>query len=141
VQRVNGNLIVENSNGPVNASGVKGDATARTSFGAVTLDDVTGAITVDNQNGVVTVSAARSSSGCRPISLKTSFSPMQLRLPEDASYQITARTSFGHITSELPITSTGVISGDALNGKIGSGACTLSLTNSNGNIDILKLGR
>jgi hypothetical protein len=67
---------------------------------------------------------------------------MQLRLPEDGGYQITARTSFGHITSELPITSTGMIGGDSLSGKIGNGgACTLSLTDSNGNIEILKLNR
>jgi hypothetical protein len=31
------------------------------------------------------------------------------------------------------------VGGDSLNGKIGNGACTLSLTNSNGNIEILKL--
>lgn len=141
VQRVNGGLIIENSNGPVSANGVKGDASAKTSFGAVTLEDISGAITVDNQNGAVTVSAARGSSSCRPISLKTSFSPIQLRIPEDANYQLTARTSFGHITSEVPVTSTGVLSGDSLNGKIGNGGCTLSLTNSNGNIEILKADR
>jgi hypothetical protein len=62
-------------------------------------------------------------------------------LPEDAGYQVSARTSFGHITSELPVTATGVLSGDSLNGKIGNGGCALSLTNSNGNIEILKIAK
>jgi hypothetical protein len=105
------------------------------------LDDIGGSITVDNQNGAVQVSSARGASGCKNISLKTSFSTMLVRLPEEAGYQVNARTSFGHITSELPVTSTGVLSGDSLNGKIGNGACALSLTNSNGNIEILKISK
>lgn len=141
VRRVNGNLTIENSNGPVTANAVKGDAQAKTSFGAVTLDDITGSITVDNQNGTVSVSAARTSPGCKNISLKTSFSPMQVRVPADAGFQLSARTSFGHISSELPVTSSGVLGGDSLSGKIGNGGCTLSLTNSNGNIEILKLSK
>jgi len=138
IHRVNGNLTIENSNGPVTASGVRGDASARTSFGSVTLDEIAGSITVDNQNGTVTVSAARNSPGCKNVSLKTSFAPMQVRLPADAGYDVNARTSFGHISSDLPVTATGTLGGDSLNGKIGNGGCTLSLTNSNGNIEILK---
>jgi hypothetical protein len=64
-----------------------------------------------------------------------------VRLPESAGYNLTARTSFGRINSELPVTSTGQLGGDSLNGKIGNGGCTLSLTNANGSIDILKLSR
>ncbi|MGB9510288.1 MAG: DUF4097 family beta strand repeat-containing protein, partial [Candidatus Acidiferrum sp.] len=132
---------IENSNGPVSASGVRGDASAKTSFGSVTLEEIVGSITVDNQNGTVTVSATRSSSGCKNVSLKTSFAPMQVRLPAGAGYDVNARTSFGHISSDLPVTATGTLGGDSLNGKIGNGGCTLSLTNSNGNIEIAKVSK
>jgi hypothetical protein len=118
---------------------VKGDTSAKTSFGAVSLDDIGGNITVDNQNGAVMLTAARGSSACKNISAKTSFSPIQVRLPESAGYTLTARTSFGRINSELPITTSGQVGGDSLTGKIGNGGCTLSLTNSNGSIEILKL--
>jgi hypothetical protein len=141
VQRVNGNLTVENANGQVTVNSVKGDANAKTSFAAVTLDDISGHITVDNQNGAVMLSAARTPPGCNGISVKTSFSPIQVRLPENAGYTLTARTSFGRINSELPITTVGQVGGDSLTGKIGNGACLLSLTNSNGNIEILKLAK
>ncbi len=141
VQRVSGTLTLENSNGPVTANSVSGDTSARTSFGPVTLDDIGGSITVDNQNGAVMLSAARQSSTCKNITVKTSFSPIQVKLPEGAGYNLTARTSFGRINSELPVTSSGQLGGDSLNGKIGNGGCTLSLTNSNGSIDILKLSK
>ncbi|MGB2627693.1 MAG: hypothetical protein WAK20_12970 [Candidatus Acidiferrum sp.] len=138
VQRVNGNLRIENSNGAVLANSVNGDTTAKTSFASVTLEDVAGSITVDNQNGAVTVSEARTSSGCKSISAKTSFAPLQVRIGEGSNYNVNAKTSFGRISSELPITSSGQMGGDSLSGKIGNGGCTLSLTNANGNIEILK---
>jgi hypothetical protein len=141
VQRVNGSLRIENSNGPVEARSVSGDATAKMSFGSVTLEDVGGSITVDNQNGGVMLSEARTSGGCKSVTAKTSFSPIQVRLAEGNGYNVSARTSFGRISSELPITTSGQMGGDSLNGKIGNGGCTLSLTNSNGNIEILKLAK
>jgi hypothetical protein len=139
VTRVNGNLRLENSNGSVVANQVNGEAAAKTSFGSVTLEGVAGSITVDNQNGAVILSEARNSTGCKGITAKTSFAPIQVRIGEGNGYTVSARTSFGHISSELPITTTGQMGGDSLNGKIGNGGCTLSLTNSNGNIEILKL--
>jgi hypothetical protein len=141
VQRVNGNLRIENSNGPVVANSVSGDASAKMSFGSVTLEDVGGSITVYNQNGAVTLSEARTSSGCKSVIAKTSFAPIQVRIAEGSGYNLNARTSFGRISSEIPITSSGVMGGDSLSGKIGNGGCSLSLTNSNGNIEILKLAK
>jgi len=135
---INGSLTVQNSNGSVTARNVKGDASVNTSFAGVTLDTIGGRITVDNQNGAISVTAVRPASGCRDISLKTSFSSIRVRVPEGVGYNLTARTSFGRISSELPVTSTGSIGGDTLNGTIGSGGCQLQLTDSNGSIEIAK---
>jgi hypothetical protein len=137
-ERISGNLTVENSNGSVTARNVKGDAGVNTSFAGVTLESIGGRITVDNQNGAISVTAMRSANSCRDISLKTSFSSIHVRIPEGLGYNLTARTSFGRISSELPVTSTGSIGGDTLNGTINSGGCPLQLTDSNGNIEIAK---
>jgi hypothetical protein len=136
--RISGNLTVENSNGSVTARNVKGDAGVNTSFAGVTLESIGGRITVDNQNGAISVTAMRPASSCRDISLKTSFASIRVRIPEGLGYNLTARTSFGRISSELPVTSTGSIGGDTLNGTIGSGGCQLQLTDSNGSIEIAK---
>ena len=138
IERIGGNLTVENTNGSVTARNVKGDASVKTSFAGVTLDTIGGRIAVDNQNGAISVTAVRPASGCRDISLKTSFSSIRVRVPEGLGYNLTARTSFGRITSELPVTSTGSIGGDSLNGTIGSGGCQLQLTDSNGSIELAK---
>ena len=138
IDRVAGNLIVENSNGSVTARDVKGDAGVNTSFGGVTLESIGGRIRVDNQNGAISVTAVKPASGCRDIALKTSFSAIRVRIPGGVGYNVTARTSFGHVSTELPITATGTVGGESLTGTIGSGGCQLQLTNSNGNIEILK---
>lgn len=136
-ERINGNFTAEDSNGSVTARNIKGDATVTTSFSGVDLQSVGGRITVDNQNGAIDASATRGSA-CRDISLKTSFSSIRCHIPDGVGYNLAAHTSFGRITSDLPVTATGSIGGDSLNGTIGSGGCRLQLTNSNGSIEITK---
>ena len=109
-----------------------------TSFAGVTLETIGGKIGVDNQNGAISVVASRPASGCRDIVLKTSFSPIRVRIPEGLGYTVTARTSFGRISTDLPLTSTGTVGGDSLSGTIGSGGCLLQLTDANGSIEIGK---
>jgi hypothetical protein len=137
-ERINGNLAVENTNGSVTARNVKGDAEVSTSFAGVTLEGIGGKITVNNQNGAIDVSAVRPASGCRDISLKTSFSSIRVRIPAGLGYNVNARTSFGRISTDVPITATGSMGTDSLIGTIGSGGCQLQITDANGSIEINK---
>jgi hypothetical protein len=73
-----------------------------------------------------------------PISLRTSFAPIRVSLPERASYRVEARTSFGRVSSDVPLLTQATGDEGSLNGKIGEGDCPMSLTNSNGNIEIGK---
>jgi DUF4097 and DUF4098 domain-containing protein YvlB len=75
---------------------------------------------------------------CFPISLKSSFGPIRIHLPEGVGYEVTAHTSFGKVASQIPLTVAGSLSADSLSGKIGDGRCPLTLENSNGNIEILR---
>lgn len=139
-ERIEGSLTVENSNGGVRALNVKGSASARTSFSSVVLQDVGGSVDVDNQNGAVEVSGVMVKSGarCNAFVVRTSFAPIRIFLPEDAGLTLAARTSFGRITSELPIVVTAALTSDSLIGKLGNGECEVRLTNSNGGIEIRK---
>ena len=78
---------------------------------------------------------------CSPVSIQTSFAPLKVSLPEGIGYNVTAKTSFGKVTSDLPLSISGTVSGDALSGKIAGGGCELLLNNSNGDIEILKTQR
>ncbi|MDQ6892512.1 MAG: hypothetical protein M3167_07510 [Acidobacteriota bacterium] len=137
--RIAGDLTVENSNGAVRASDVKGALDVRTSFSPVTLETIAGPVRVDNQNGSVEVrDVTFGGKACNRVSLKTSFAPIRLSLPANGGYTLSAQTSFGKISSELPVTTTGAVGGDSLRGTIGDGRCEVTLSNQNGNIDLVR---
>jgi hypothetical protein len=73
--------------------------------------------------------------------VKSSFGPIRIAVPAGPGYTVEARTSFGKISSELDMTTTGTIGGDAVNAKIAGGGCELRLNNANGNIEIGKAAR
>ncbi|MCI0723184.1 MAG: DUF4097 domain-containing protein [Acidobacteria bacterium] len=140
--RIGGKLTVETNNGSVSAKTVKGGVFVRNSFSPVYLDGIQGGVEVYNQNGSIEVAGLQGkpvgAQACPGLILKTSFAPIRVYLPEGGSFAVTARTSFGRINSELPLTVSGSLGNDSLTGKIGTGECDLNLTNANGNIDILK---
>ena len=134
--RIRGSVDVVGSNGAITLSEINGDVKIRNSFGAAFVDGVTGGVDIQNSNGSISVQGLRSS-GCRPISLRTSFSSIKVALPAAIGYSVTARTSFGRVHSQLPITTT-TVGDEALVGTIGRGGCKLDLYNSNGSITIEK---
>jgi hypothetical protein len=116
---------------------VSGTVTIGNANGGVELTEAGGAVEVENSNGAVVVDGVPAKP-CSPIVLKTSFGPLKVYLPEDAGYNLSAKTSFGRINSELGVTASGGMGGDSLTGRIGGGGCELRLTTSNGGIEILK---
>ena len=134
VHGVTGAATVTNANGTVRLTDVRRNATVKTTFASATLDKVQGAIDVQNQNGSISVSGAPS---CQTISLRTTFSTIRVGLPASASYALNARTTFGRIHSDLPVTTTS-FGGDSTVGTIGSGKCKLDLVNTNGSITIKR---
>jgi hypothetical protein len=71
------------------------------------------------------------------VALNTSFSSMEVHLP-DAGYSVEARTTFGRIRADVPITTINTTGDDRVAGTIGRGGCRLQLLNANGDIRILK---
>ena len=136
-ERVRGELIAENASGSVSATGVGGAAKVSTSFGPVVLREVDGRVDVTNKSGSVEAWPAVRPGTCHDVLLTTSFSPMVVHLP-DTGYAVAARTTFGRIQADMPITASGTIATNAVSGTIGRGGCALQLTNASGNIRIAR---
>ena len=136
---VKGGIRVSTGNSSVRVVNARGPVTVTTSFGLVEVRSVEGKIEVRNQNGAIDASLGSARGACHDITLGTSFSPIQVQVP-DGGYTVTAQTSFGKIRSDVPITATGTIGEGRLSGTIGGGGCALALTNRNGDIRILASG-
>jgi DUF4097 and DUF4098 domain-containing protein YvlB len=139
-ERVRGELTVENANGSVSAISVGGAARVSTSFGRVVLREVDGRVDVTNRSGSVEAWPTVRPGTCHDVLMTTSFSPMVVHLP-DTGYAVAARTTFGSIQTDMPITASGSIGGNAVSGTIGRGGCALQLTNASGNIRIARAAR
>jgi DUF4097 and DUF4098 domain-containing protein YvlB len=111
----------------------------KTSFAPVVLDAISGPVQIENQNGMVDATST-AQGACQPVIIRTSFSSIRVHLLPNASYRVAARTSFGKIRTDFPLTVSGSLSNDELNGTIGGGRCEMRLTNNNGSIEILKSG-
>jgi hypothetical protein len=136
VHDVGGNLTLEGANSQLEAHDIDGNVQVENSFGPVFVDGVTGAVAITNANGSIAVRGLRGGR-CQPVTLTTNFSSLKVAVPGSASYAVRARTSFGRIASELPITTNGVTE-NVLDGTIGRGGCEMKLTNANGSITIEK---
>jgi len=132
-----GAVDITSGNGAVRAQGIRGAAKVHTSFGGIAIENVAGAVDASNSNGSITVlSSARG--GCQPMTLKTTFGPIKVTLPDNANYNVSASTSFGGINTEFPLTISGETNSKSIQGRIGNGGCELRITDSNGRIEILK---
>lgn len=139
VSDIHGTISVHSANGSVSLANIQGDTNVKTSFGGVVLDGFSGSLTVTDTNGSVDATSA-SKGACQPITIHTSFAGLRVRLQPDASYHVTAHTTFGHIHTDFPLTVSGSMTNDRVDGTIGSGRCDMNLTDTNGGIDIVRAG-
>ena len=92
-------------------------------------------VSVNGLNGAISVGDLTAAK-CRDISLKTTFSSIKVALHPGTGYTVHARTSFGSINSEVPITMSGSTSRESIAGTINGGGCKLELATANGNVTI-----
>jgi hypothetical protein len=134
-ERVRGSADVDNANGSVSVGEIGGNVKIHTTFASAFVKGAGGSVDVQNQNGAVSVSGLRAP--CHAVTLNTTFSSIKVVLPDNAGYDVNARTTFGHIATEVPIT-TSHLGEDMLTGRIGNGGCKLELKTANGGITIAK---
>jgi hypothetical protein len=92
-------LRVEKSKGPVSLTGIDGPLTVKHEHGPVTIREAADSVTVEVRTGDVTAHFAALPTDAA-VSLRTQNGDVTLRLPPDASAEITAETDAGDIRSQ-----------------------------------------
>lgn len=130
-------LRLERSSGPVAIDGVRGALTVRHEDGPVTLQGTGGGVDVEIQNGDLDVQAA-SLPADGTVRLRTANGDVTLRLPPDASAQISAETSAGALrTRGLALTEERFSpqgAGGRYEARLGAGATSVELRTENGSV-------
>ena len=148
---IHGNVRTSTGSGSIRAMGIAGGIVASTGSGSVRVEQTSaGDVEIETGSGGVELSgvkgAARISAGSGSITaegapagqwrLHTASGSVTLRLPQQAAFDLEARTSSGHIESSFPITVQGTISPRELHGKVRGGGVLVELSTSSGDINI-----
>lgn len=126
-------LVARVVNGRIEGRSLDSDVTARTVNGSINIRTSRFA-EAQTVNGRVTISMGRAI-WRDEASIETVNGPITVQLPPDTDADIEIRTTNGRIVSELPLT---IRESDRrrLNGTLGAGGRTLSITTVNGGVDL-----
>jgi DUF4097 and DUF4098 domain-containing protein YvlB len=147
VTQMNGDSNIKSSNGTITVMNVQGNVKADTSNGAGTFTDITGSVDMMTNNGSLTLEhitgtvAAESSNGSIKAAsiingkwnLVTSNGKITLAIPRNTNAAIEGKTSNGKVDGNVQW-KTGEKTHRS--GIIGSGVNEVTLSSSNGNIDV-----
>jgi len=125
---------LETTNGDISLEGSTGDVTLTN--GNITIEDVTNVLGAETSNGVISVEIPSLSSN---VEIKTTNGAVTVYVSEDLDADLSMSTTNGQITVhdvELDLESS---SATSVEGTMGDGGYDLTITNSNGNIDLYKL--
>ncbi|HEV2617009.1 MAG TPA: DUF4097 family beta strand repeat-containing protein [Candidatus Acidoferrales bacterium] len=125
-----GHVHVLNFDGHVDADTGFGDIDATGRFESLSLRTGFGSITAEARSGSHIARDWRLSSG---------FGHINVTLPPDLNANLEARTGFGHVSCDFPITITDTHSHSSINGQIGSGGPPVNIDTGFGSVHIRKL--
>jgi hypothetical protein len=138
VNDVEGDAELQTVSGTIKAGSVKGSITAENTSGNVELIDVTDAkvIKAKTLSGNVDYVGVIYSDGS--YNFKSHSGDVILTIPQDAAFDLEAKTFSGSIDSDFEITLTGKISKKQLKGSVNSGGATLEVKTFSGDVHIKK---
>ncbi|MCX6560374.1 MAG: hypothetical protein NTZ26_07650 [Candidatus Aminicenantes bacterium] len=125
-------LKIEGESTAVLAEDIGGAVTVRNSFKNVTLRGTSGSISVVGESSSVDIDAIKSLPAGSVIDIKTSFMPILITLPAGVDFQGTAKTQFGKINTNTPVSlqNAGSSNGQTVRFDSGTGGVTLKLETS-----------
>jgi DUF4097 and DUF4098 domain-containing protein YvlB len=130
----NMNLDVDDTNGAIEVSDVRGSHKISTTNGHITLERCAGDLDAETTNGGINAELLSVTPG-KSVRLETTNGGIHLAAPPSLAAEIDAENTNGSINTELPVTSTHM-GRHALRGTINGGGPELRLRTTNGSIEI-----
>lgn len=136
--RVRGNLYVNTGDGSIVLENVGGQLSAHSGDGSIRVDGQFASLKVETGDGSIHAEVDRGSKMEGSWYLHSGDGSIELRLPEDLSADLDARTGDGSIRSELSALDHADTRRNSLRGKLNGGGPLLELRSGDGSIRLLK---
>lgn len=128
-------LQIENTNGGIEASDVRGSHKIETTNGRIELTRCAGDLDAETTNGSIEAELTTVTAG-RRMRMETTNGNIHARLPRTLAARIDAENTNGSIESDLPVTTSGTHGKHTLVGTMNGGGPELHLRTTNGSIHI-----
>ena len=128
-------LKIENTNGAIEASDVRGSHRIETTNGHIKLARCAGDVDAETTNGSIEAELTTVNTG-RGMRLETTNGHITTSLPRTFAARINAANTNGSIETDLPITTVGSHDKHSLVGTVNGGGPELRLRTTNGSIHI-----
>jgi DUF4097 and DUF4098 domain-containing protein YvlB len=128
-------LRIDNTNGSIEASDIRGSHKIETTNGRITPARCAGDLDAETTNGTIEAELTTVTAG-RAIRLETTNGGIHARLPRTLGARIDAANTNGSIETDLPVTMTGSHNKHELRGTLNGGGPELHLRTTNGSIHI-----
>lgn len=138
VADLTGSVRIHQTSGDIHLEMIRGDVQASSSSGDLIMDQIEGGLDLKTSSGDIEVKT-KILPRCE-YHVETSSGSVDFLLPENSDAQVTLKTSSGDINSELPLTLHS-ISGNLLEGELGSGGPEIHLVTSSGDIELRECKR
>lgn len=132
-------LALRTGFGRVHVVDVDGHVDADTGFGDVDARGRFESLSLRTGFGTIRAEAGAGSHITRDWRLSSGFGDITLSLASDLNADLEARTGFGHVSCDFPITVTDTRSRSSINGRIGSGGSPINIDTGFGSVHIRKL--
>jgi len=133
-----GQYALKTNNGEIKLDKASGEINIGNSFGDIIIQNATDAVLdLKTNNGKVIFNGLLDES--KPHTIESSFGDINLTFPPDSAFNIYLKTSFGEITSDMPIIITGNLSETEWKGTLNGGGETLRVETNNGDISLENL--
>jgi len=128
-------LQVEDTNGAIEASDVRGSHKIETTNGHIKLVRFSGDLDVETTNGSIDADLTAVNPG-RSMRIETTNGQIHARVPRTLAARVNAANTNGSIESDLPLTMQGAQNKHELQGTLNGGGPELRLRTTNGSIHI-----
>lgn len=134
-----GQVRLHSGDGHIHGSGFDGELRADSGDGRIEVAGRFDTLSLESGDGSVTAEVLSGSKIANDWSLRSGDGSVTLRLPDGLNADLDAHTGDGHISLDFPVTTSGVISGTTIHGKIGAGGPPLLVHTGDGSIHISKI--
>lgn len=136
--RVHGKLFLNTGDGSIHVEEVDGEISARSGDGSIQVDGRFDALKIETGDGSIRAEIDRGSKMSGAWYLHSGDGSIELRLPEDLSANVDARTGDGSIHSDLPALSDTDRRQHSFRGKLNGGGPLLELRSGDGSIRLRR---